>query len=137
MKRRQRRAFATLFGFLIVAGPVGGLLYLANWNWPEHGQDQIVLMGVVAAIVTVYLAVLAAVVALLAYILADQSPELEVWLKVTEASTYLGFDFAPRPLREGFDLTLGKRPPVAPGLREPALVIDRPRELVFILKNLS
>jgi hypothetical protein len=136
MNRQQRKIFTLVFGLLILAGPAVGILYGIS-RWPSQPTDQVALVGADATVVTVWLAFLAAVVALLAYRLADQSPELEVLLKVTEAPTYLGFDFAPRPLREGFDLKLGKRPPVAPSLREPALVIDRPRELVFILKNVT
>jgi hypothetical protein len=59
MSRRQRNAFAWMFGFLIVAGPVGGGLYLTFWNWPENGQEQIGLVAAVATVVTVYLAALA------------------------------------------------------------------------------
>jgi hypothetical protein len=136
VNRQQRKIFTWVFALLILAGPVAGFLYGIS-NWPRQPTDQVALVGADATVVTVWLAFLAAVVALLAYNLADQSPELEVWLRVTEAPTYLGFDFAPLPLRMGFDLKLGKRPPVAPGLGEPALVIDRPHELVFILKNLG
>ncbi len=76
----------------IVGGPAAGVGWLAT-HWPEHASDQYVVVGAISTVVAVWLALIAAVVALMAYILADESPNLSVLLDG-------------RPLDRGLDLLL-------------------------------
>src|SRR5438445_9906701 len=76
----------------IVGGPTVGAVWLWN-HWPEQASDQVATVGAVATVVAVWLALIAAVVALLAYIVADEAPDLSVLLDE-------------KPLASGFDLHL-------------------------------
>jgi hypothetical protein len=117
IRRQQLRPVSFwLIGLLIVVGPVGGLLWLLS-HWPQQAADQIALVGVVATVVAVWLALLAAIVALMAYILADESPDLTVLLNG-------------KPLANGFDLRLT-------GGTDGRYEITGPPELVFTLVNRS
>ena len=118
-RRRELRRFGGATGALVAifAGPIVGVTYLV-WNWPQHGSDQLALVGVVSTVVAVWLAAVAAVVALLAYLVADESPDLSVALNG-------------QPPASGLDIILGKH--LGQGRHE----ILNPPEVVFRLENSS
>jgi len=86
-------------GLFIVAGPIGSVFYLQR-NWPHTPTEQIVLVGVVATVAAAYLAFLAAFVALLAFIVADESPVLRVELNGNPLNAVLNVHVA-EPLHGG------------------------------------
>jgi len=112
-----RRLWSGLFAGLILAGPIVGIVYL--WaNWPARGTDQLAAVGVVATVVTVWLAGIAAIVALLAYLLADESPDLAILINGAAPA-------------DGLEILLGNH--LSQGRHE----IVAPPQITFKLENSS
>jgi len=103
-------------GLFILVGPIGAGFWLIL-HWPNNAPDQIALSGVVATVAAAWLAFVAAVVALLAYMLADESPDVTLLLDG-------------KPLADGLDLYLTSGP-------EGRYVINAPQVLTFRLVNKS
>jgi hypothetical protein len=113
LRAHSRPIFFWVIGLAIVAAPAVGTLYGAT-HWPRQPADQLTLVGVIATVAAAWLAFVAAGVALLAYLLADESPDLSVLING-------------RPLADGLDLQLreskdGKHPIRAPDMLVFALV---------------
>ncbi|SRR6266851_1631125 len=115
LRSHTRPIFFWVIGLAIGAAPVVGTLYGAT-HWPRQPADQLTLVGVIATVAAAWLAFVAAGVALLAYVLADESPDLSVLLNG-------------KPLADGFDLQLSL--PFEGGKHR----ISGPAALVFALKN--
>ena len=91
---QHKQLLFVLGGLFILAGPFGSVCYVRS-NWPSQAPEQIVLVGVVATVAAAYLAFLAAVVALMAFIVADQTPNL-------------GVELNDKPLTTGFELAVAE-----------------------------